>query len=305
MNSGWMPVSRSAKCPICGHDHYCTVNPSKGLCKCMRVSDGAKTLRQGKLGMEYFHELDGQAKSRISALPARKSTPRIQPSIAHALAVKWRDNAVGSLPRLAGQLGVSVDALDRLRVGIASKAELWQHNTKCQSEYAYTIPMSNFRGQVIGIALRCPDGFKFAVAGSSIGLYLPEGLTGGKTLLAVEGMSDCAAALTLGFDAVGRFSNQSCTFELVSFAREMKYRWLVYIRDNDTVGTPADKQTTEGAHRLYDSATRAGLRCLIIRPSKVKDLRQWIQAGGTGNQLKSIIRQRATGLDNQTFKGNM
>jgi len=95
-----------------------------------------------------------------------------------------------ALSRLSKELGVSVQSLRRLGVG--------------SNGAGYTFPMSDAEGKVIGLRTRYPSGGKAAEKGSRNGLFIPADLPDDGLLLICEGPSDTAAALDLGFAAIGR-----------------------------------------------------------------------------------------------------
>jgi phage/plasmid primase-like uncharacterized protein len=102
------------------------------------------------------------------------------------------------LDRFAAELGVSMNSLLRLSVGWSEDHDAW------------TFPMRNANGKVVGIRLRRPDGRKVSVTGGHEGLFIPRGrdLYPGEPLLIAEGPTDTAALLDLNFMAIGR---PSCT----------------------------------------------------------------------------------------------
>ena len=51
--------------------------------------------------------------------------------------------------------------------------ELRRIGTKCRSTGAWTFPMCDSSGGIIGIRLRTTTGFKFSVAGSRQSLFMP------------------------------------------------------------------------------------------------------------------------------------
>src|SRR5205823_1829837 len=89
--------------------------------------------------------------------------------------------ALADLDRLAAECraGLNLDRLgqfaDRLGLTATSLMALgigWSANHR-----AYSFPMVNASGKVVGIRLRTPTGSKFAVRGSQAGLHIPAGPT--------------------------------------------------------------------------------------------------------------------------------
>ena len=71
--------------------------------------------------------------------------------------------------------------------------------------------------ELVGIRLRSELGGKFAVKRSRLGLFMAE-LSGSGLLWVTEGESDCAAALSLGLEAVGIPGAGQATRDLVCVA---------------------------------------------------------------------------------------
>ena len=68
--------------------------------------------------------------------------------------------------------------------------------------------MRDAKRAVIGIRLRNDRGQTWAVTGSKQGLFMPDSDPG--TTLIVEGPTDAAAAVDLGFDVIGRPACLGC-----------------------------------------------------------------------------------------------
>jgi hypothetical protein len=143
--------------------------------------------------------------------------------------------------------------------------------------------MSNDFGKVVGIRRRFKDGRKLSVSGSKTGLFIPTGLSPTGLLLIAEGESDLAAALTLGFEAIGRPNCSSKVEMTVKVAKERSE--AVVVGDNDPPGR-------KGAERLAQAMV---LHCpsvkILYPPESIKDLRQWLQAGLTHEKLQTVINR--------------
>src|SRR5207253_1067400 len=98
------------------------------------------------------------------------------------------------LLQLADSLGLSMTSLCQFGVGWATEHRSW------------SFPMRDAESNVVGIRLRRPDGFKFAVKGGKEGLFIPEDRNAQSSpLLIAEGVTDAAALLDMGFtNVVGR-----------------------------------------------------------------------------------------------------
>jgi hypothetical protein len=271
-------VTRSNPCPVCGHTDWCLVSPDGTAAICPRTNDGA-IKKCGDAG--YLHILedrhDGHDRHRNGARWRHTLT------IAHGQDGRTQDFGQLSghyqsqltsekLHVLARSLGLSAGSLQRLRLG-------WDSS-------AWTFPMSNDLGRVIGIRRRFPSGGKASVKGSRTGLFIPMGLTGNDPLLLCEGPTDAAAALDLGFDAIGRPNCNSVVNMTIRAAKDRTE--IVVVADNDRAGRT-------GAERL---AATLALCCpcvkIIVPPDGTKDLRQWFNAGLTSEALRGIIAATPT-----------
>lgn len=188
----WRRVGRGSRCPVCDHADWCLISADGSAAICPRVESPR---RVGDAG--WLHRLkddNRQHKRRrvrsISFTYTALTGPDLGP-----LAGRCREavDAVRLL-QFADSLGLSVESLCRLGVG-------W-----CSDHNAWTFPMTDSAGNVVGIRLRRPNGFKFAVTGGKEGLFIPSTVEPQPNrLLVSEGPTDTAALLDLGFNnAVGR-----------------------------------------------------------------------------------------------------
>jgi hypothetical protein len=170
---------------------------------------------------------------------------------------------------LSQQLGVSAQSLKRLRIGWDGKA--------------FAFPMSDSHGRTIGIRRRFPNGSKVSLKGSKTGLFIPTGLDTGKPLFVCEGATDTGAALDLGFDAIGR---PNCNSKIEMTAKAARgHSEIVIIGDADAPGRA-------GAEKLADALTLHYPCVKIIYPAEnIKDLRDWLRAGLTSQELQRIIEK--------------
>jgi hypothetical protein len=147
---------------------------------------------------------------------------------------------------------------------------------------AFTFPMTDADGGVIGIRRRFLTGSKCSVRGSRSGLFVPTSPEDGNRLLICEGATDTGAALDLGFDAIGR---PSCNSGIEMIARVARGRnEVVIVGDNDHAGR-------RGAAKLADALV---LHCsvkVIYPPEGAKDLRQWLRQGLTQEDFSNAIQE--------------
>ncbi|HUU10207.1 MAG TPA: hypothetical protein VM431_06660 [Phycisphaerae bacterium] len=207
-----------------------------------------------------------------------------------------------SLEQLAAKWHVSPAALESLGIGF--------------DRYAHTFPMRDADGQVVGLHLRPRKGGRTNTPGSRLGLFLPGsslkskpssslsssrqvardtvggssvircGVTAANLQLVCEGLSDTAAALTLGFGAVGTPGAGACAEMVVElFARRVNACPAI-IGDNDDDNDAGRK----GAERLRDALKAAGMPCRVLFPADgFKDLREWVIGGLTTAGLQQAI----------------
>lgn len=265
-NANWLRVNGSRICPICSHPDWCLISKDGSAAICPRTSEGAVRLA-GEGG--WLHRLSGSAwsPSRIRTRTIAMAPPiDMAPlALAHQAAVPMAD-----LELFARGLGVTPDALRRLHVG-------WDGE-------AWTFPMQDAAGRVIGIRRRLPSGRKLAVRGGREGLFVPEGLANGCTLFIAEGPTDTAALLDLGFTTLGRPSCSGGTRHVVGLVRSLAPVSVVIVAD-------ADESGQRGASALASTLT---LYCrdvrLITPPSPHKDARAWKQAGATRQNIEQLIK---------------
>jgi 5S rRNA maturation endonuclease (ribonuclease M5) len=184
----------------------------------------------------------------------------------------------GQLQELARSLGLSVGALTALGIG-------WSIH-----HHAWSFPMTDPSGQVLGIRLRRPNGFKFAVAGGKEGLFLPNGRARGTPsdplpLLVCEGPTDTAALLDMGFlQVIGRPSCTGGIKLLVELVKQNGHQEVVIVADGDEPGQ-------RGADNLASVMVAYAPAVRVIRPpDRIKDVREWLQEGGTRKEVEEAIQ---------------
>jgi hypothetical protein len=278
-------VNKRTLCPVCGKPDWCLIAEDGSAAICARIEEGS-VKKCGDAG--YLHILrnrhDGHNRHKcrvnkrrlVTNVPTGNSRSRDFGQLAEHYKQQLTDDRLNSL---ATVLGVSPESMRRLNVGWDGKA--------------YTFPMSNDFGKTIGIQRRCPDGRKLSVRGSRIGLLIPTGLPTEGILLICEGPTDTAAALDLGYAAIGR---PNCNSRIRMIARFVKVREVVIIGDNDDAGKMgAEKLTAKLA--LYCPKVR-----IIYPPASFKDLRDWLRAGLTTEDLNKAIAVAEPVKTNVRFK---
>jgi hypothetical protein len=248
------------------------VSADGAVALCQRVES---TKRCGEAGwLHRLREDPWQPACRVVRRKVILTTPDAPRAGLTQLAARFRAAVdADHLQRLALALGLSVDSLNRLAIGWSSDHEAW------------SFPMTDPGGNVRGIRVRRPNGFKFSVTGGKEGLFLPAGTEADSSLLLVcEGPTDAAALLEMGFaNVVGRPSCTGGNKLLVDLVRKGRPPEVVVVSDGDEPGR-------RGADNLasvlvaYVPAVR-----VIAPPAGVKDARDWFRAGATREAAEEAI----------------
>lgn len=168
---------------------------------------------------------------------------------------------------LAERLGIDGIALKLLDVG-------WSND-----HHAWTYPMKDETGKIIGIRLRNDEGRKWAVTGSHSGLFYAN-VVNPNTAVIAEGPTDTAAGYSLGYFTIGRPSCNSCVDMTVKLLKIKQVRRVIIVADNDKPGL-------DGAAVLQHAIN--GIKTVIWVPP-VKDLRDFVFQKGTRAEMDSLTR---------------
>jgi hypothetical protein len=259
-------VSRCRPCPICGRHDWCLVGrdepPSTAVCA--RVESPRRWNGAG-----WFHRLRDDGVRRAGHVASMRTLSLVPISNRMAdLANTFR--AAVEPPALANfalQMGVTTTSLCRLGIGRLGRA--------------WSFPMTGRTGRVCGVRLRGDDGQKYAVRGSKEGLFVPTGLTGNGPLLLPEGPTDLAAALDLGFDAIGRPNCSGGISLVIGLVKRLAPAAVVVVADGDDPGQ-------KGAAALARSLVPYCRDVRLVTPP-VKDMREWLRVGATAAQVSAAI----------------
>ncbi|MHC5116352.1 MAG: toprim domain-containing protein [Planctomycetota bacterium] len=261
-------VNKEHRCPVCGKPDWCLVAQDRSAAICARVEQGSRK-RCGDAGwLHVFAERTGFSpqtsgiRKRGGANhpglkvtgPCKGGVPIDFARMAEVFASRcseWR------VRFLANSLALTPGSLKRLGIGISAGG--------------FTFPMSDEHGNIIGIRRRFDNGRKNSVKGSKNGLFIPTGIDKATKLIICEGPTDCAAALDLGWAAIGR---PNCNSKLAMTVRYVRGRPVVIVADRDAAGI-------RGARKLTDALLKNGSTVRIILPPPIyKDLRQWKEHRG-------------------------
>ena len=253
----WHRVTRGNPCRVCGKPDWCTFQG--GTACCMRVESPVPAKNGG-----WIH------RDPTLRPPPPTARPDEQPTIdAPALVAGWqRATGVWTRRECADRLGVADFSLEAL-------GACWAHEHR-----AWAFPMQDGQGNIVGVRLRAMDGRKWAVRGSRQGIFVPA-VVPQHVALITEGPTDTAAAITLGFFALGRPSCNTGGLQIMAAARRLGVRRVVMVADNDDPGL-------QGAARV---AGEIGLpHTTFLSPAK--DLRAFLLSGGTREMVEAEIGNR-------------
>lgn len=264
-------VSRRLPCPVCGNSKsWCLVSRDRSVVMCPRVESG-KFL--GEVA-GYLHRIGEPSGDRV-ARRQRETEPRRDFAEAASILQHAATNMI--VKQAAVELGVSFESLKSLGVGYHAMAD------------AMAYPMWDSLG-IAGIRFRArepdEDGRhrKYSAIGThGNGVFLAHQVSAHPLAVIVEGPTDAAAAITLGFARVyGRPFCRGGNREVAHYLAHYPPDMVVIIPDNDEPGKL-------GAGKLADELCgRYDVR-VVPPPDGVKDVRAWLAAGVT----KADVVERA------------
>lgn len=275
----WMRCSRKHPCPVCGKSDWCCWLNTGEVMWCMRVSDG---------------EVAGFRRGRTHPTAGGTSWyPTLEPPVTHVIdppkphpvgKIRWDEIqnecrtclTDESLAKAIKMLGVESGTLESMGIG-------WSRHWR-----AWTFPMRHaVTEKIIGIRTRTPDGRKFALTGSKQGYFFPPRAKRDRLVWIVEGPTDAAAMLSLGFEVMGR---ASCLHQSQDLRERLRGRRVIVLADNDEVGLA-------GANKLAGYLEGFAAAWVIAPPSEVKDAREWILRGAKRSDIEQIAWEAVHGQE--------
>lgn len=194
---------------------------------------------------------------------------------------RWRREKAGELEAFAAMLGVKQEDLTDL------------HTCWSPDHRAFAFPMYDAEGNVAGIRLR-NNQFKWSVKGSHPGLFIPYKAIHRVPLdrvLITEGPTDTAAALTLGFFAIGRPTCRGCEELIVAVLNDISARNVIIVQDNDEHYDKRGKLIRPGASGAESLCKRLRWPFRVKRfIPPTKDLRDFMSLGGTRELFLSALQ---------------
>jgi hypothetical protein len=244
------------------------VAPDGGAILCMRGEGGKpKTLKDGSTG--WIHRLGGKP-VRLPQKP-----PRTKPRFNAAILRGWMDITTPKMTReYAESLGVSQPSVVLLGACYTGN-DTWAW------------PMRDSSGKIIGVRLRSNNGRKWAVAGSSNGLFMTQRCP--SKVYVCEGPTDTAAAISIGLFAVGRPSCSGGGPAIVELVKKRGVKEVVIIADTDRKKRPDGSPWNPGLEGAQALKERLPVKSSIIT-LPCKDLREFVRNGGAASDLIRIER---------------
>jgi hypothetical protein len=259
--ANWRRVTRAVPCPICKKPDWCSVATDESAVCCMRIESNRRLSNGGWLHRQTVDS--GRIYQR------RAPPPRPWKLSSETVANTWTRWAHGTsdeqIALLAKQLSVDGKALRAMGACWA-----WPHE-------AWGFPMFDGKEEFTGIRLRSETGQKWALRGSRQGIFLPS-MEPQEEALVVEGPTDAAAAVTLGFHVIGRPSCSGGAREITEYCRRSGVKRLSVIADNDEPGI-------KGARELCGQVEITSR--MIMLPAN--DLREWLGQGAGRQALEACL----------------
>lgn len=264
--SDWQRVSSKDRCLQCKKGDWCTYFiDDKGLVwSCCMRTQSSMAMRNGG----WLHRPDG-AVGGLAMPIQRPQKPIVKPLAFGSMITKWHSHTTDLMrQRFADSIGVSQDSLNRMGAVFSNDDNAW------------AFPMRDENSVLIGIRFRNESGSKWAVTTSRNGLFIPRGCNFKDTLYIVEGPTDCAAACTLGWNAIGRPNCSANEDMIIRFINQSRARRVVIVPDVDEAGL-------RGADSLASRLTVPNKQFL----PPAKDLREYVHSGGSALLAEQIMEQ--------------
>jgi hypothetical protein len=268
----WQRCKRGRCCVICDKPDWCCFTED-GAARCMRIHEppaGWYICKQDEHGGTTFRPGDkpprGESKRVFEVKPPplvkkRKNWDEIQ-------GILFANTDYDALQLHADSLGLSPVSLSAIGIGYHNKWECW------------TFPMYNDLLQCVGIRCRDVDGKKWAIPGSSDGVFcnvIPVKVWRDEVFIC-EGPTDTAAMWDIGLFAIGR---PSCRGAVITVKKLLKGRAAVVVSDADGPGR-------EGAEHLADNLIGVASSVKVIEPP-CKDMREWKERGTNEAAVRLLV----------------
>lgn len=254
-------------CPF-HDDHNPSMSVNKdgqyaGHFKCWACDEkGSPATFARKMGQEPVSTYRPSRRKHTKAIASLKPEQIADCQVKYML---YKDRSV--FQKLSDNLGISCEILSRLQVGYDG--------------HAFSFPMAGGNNEIIGLRLRTLDGLKYALRGGKNGLFVPLwNFNPRYDILITEGESDCAAALQMGFQAIGIPGKSQCKEILAEWLVNRCFGSVVIVADNDDAGQDGAKELAKYLAFEHSIAVK-----IISPPKEYKDLRQWFINGARASEV--------------------
>ncbi len=291
MDGEWQRVNKKHPCPICEKHDWCSIAKRDGNVLCMRIESGKPCANGGWWHPINGYPLENETPLKNESLPLSNLIHQEEPLEVYTNQEKKGYSSrdyVRLIDQLSANWCVTSSSLVRLGIGFNPKGSRGMAS-------GHTFPMRSASGEIIGYRVRKANGQKIAFKDSENGLFIPRGVSPGTCALITEGESDLAAALDLGFQAIGRPGCNECVQSVVDYLSGSKTFVRTILADNDSKVRPdsqARNPGLEGAERLAKALASEGIPCRVVAPpTGCKDLRDWYKAGVTRQDVDRHIQR--------------
>jgi len=270
MSTNYTRVTKKNKCPICHKADWCGISKDESIVVCMRVKSNKPSSNGG-----WIHK--NKPTTNHSYTKKKTIEKYNPPDFDKYISEGTTRTTEAKIKQLAKTLEVSYASLIMLEAFHAKQ------------DFTWGFPMKDYTERVIGIRYRSNRG-KWSLKGGKAGLFISNKPSKDKTWLILEGPTDTAAALSLGFNAVGRPSCRGQEKMVRNFLDRRNPKQIIIIADNDEPKTNGQGSVfypgIEGAQAL---GAVFGINYKIVM-TPTKDFRQWVKEGVTRKQVISYIR---------------
>ena len=238
-----------------------------GIVKCTEVKDGSFLERQDKAGMGFFHRHD--FKGDIPDRPDKKKPSFRDWDTVLQMSLTAPRRHLDTLSQL---FGCTSHHLAEWGVGYLYGKAVRAVGTRCNTFGCWTFPMKDAQEKTVGFRLRNEYHSKYALSGSSNGLFFKGPLTPNSPVLVVDGVSDAITGWLHGLNVVGRPSSTSGNELLTELLTNLNAHSVWQLLDRDKGKT---KEHARDVARELMSNFKSGK--IFYPPGNYKDLREWLR----------------------------
>jgi len=281
-------VTRQLPCVICGHDHWCLISRTGDRAVCCRIASAEPAPHYDG----WYHEIAVRDRQLPATIKRCTRVPHAHAvmDFSDALVVYERAFTPAARHHAADTLGLKVEVFGPYRIGYHAESD------------ALALPAMQLDDPAIcGIRFRSlkPTGRKWWTAPGSTGcLLLPtRAPRDGEPVLLTEGPSDALAATQVGLHALARWScalDQRQLNSVDAYLKQLPDPVVVVVGDNDERGT--GQRGADGAAAAICRQVPSARVQRVNPPSHIKDLREWVKAGATAQDVLASAKEVARGV---------